>query len=251
MRREDAKQLAGDGDARRAKPGGMPATLQRNLEGYRLQAAQVEIARNRLVALDLLVFTVACAVFNKGQPRDLDVLFRTQNPAVKEPTAAGEALQTIEEGLSLGWLHQDTEAEQFQAFTGLSDQQKLDLLAYCVASSLKPQLSTGREATACELALSLTAASMAGYWRPTRANYLGRIPRDQLLSLGSGLLGDQWSQARSRDKRSELADALERVFAEPEKSPAARSSWKCCNAGCRRAWRSAALRKHRPQPMSR
>lgn len=86
-----------------------------------------------------------------------------------------------------------------------------------MASSLKPQLSTGREATACELALSLTAASMAGYWRPTRANYLGRIPRDQLLSLGSGLLGDQWSQARSRDKRSELADALERVFAEPEK----------------------------------
>ena len=73
--------------------------------------------------------------------------------------------------------------------------------------SLKPQLSTGKEATAYELALSLTDASMAAYWRPTRSNYLGRITRDQLLALGRELLGEQWAQARSRDKKGELADA--------------------------------------------
>ena len=135
----------------------------------------------------------------------------------KEQTAAGDALKAIRQGLPLAWLHQETEAEQFQAFIGLSDKEKLDLLAYCVATSLKPQLSTGNESTACELALSLTDASMAAYWRPTRSNYLGRISRDQLLALGRELLGDQWSQARSRDKKGELADALERAFADPQK----------------------------------
>jgi ParB family chromosome partitioning protein len=91
----------------------------------------------------------------------------------------------------LAWLKPKTEAERFRAFSDLSDKQKLDLLAWCVAGSLKPQLATGREATAYELALSLTATEVAGYWRPTVANYLGRITRDQLLALSRELW--QWS----------------------------------------------------------
>jgi ParB family chromosome partitioning protein len=186
-----------------------------------LQAAQVEIARHRLVALDLLAFTTALSVLTKRSQTILDVQFREQHatPTVqKEQTAAGDALKAIRQGLPLAWLHQETEAEQFQAFIGLSDKEKLDLLAYCVAMSLKPQLSTGKESTACELALSLTDASMAAYWRPTRSNYLGRINRDQLLALGRELLGDEWAQLRHRDMKGHLADSLERAFAEPEKA---------------------------------
>ena len=220
VRREDRKRPADDGEDRTARPRGMPDSLRRDLESYRLQAAQVEIARNRLVALDLLAFTAACSVLTRRPSAPLDVQFKGQyaTPIVqKDQTAAGDALKAIRQGLPLAWLHQETEAEQFQAFIGLSDKEKLDLLAWCVATSLKPQLSTGKEATACELALSLTDASMAAYWRPTRGNYLGRITRDQLLSLGRELLGDQWAQARSRDKKGELADALERAFADPQK----------------------------------
>jgi ParB family chromosome partitioning protein len=218
--REDMKRLADDGDGPTPRPKGMPESLRRDLESYRLQAAQVEIARHRLVALDLLAFTAACSVLAGRPSTGPDVQFRGQygtHAVQKEQTAAGEALKAIREGLPLAWLHQETEAEQFQAFLGLSDKDKLDLLAWCVATSLKPQLSTGKEATACELALSLTDASMAAYWRPTRSNYLGRITRDQLLALGRELLGEQWSQARSRDKKGELADALERAFADPQK----------------------------------
>ena len=35
---------------------------------------------------------------------------------------------------------------------------------------------------------------MAGYWRPAKANYLGRITRDQLLALGRDTLGEAWAQ---------------------------------------------------------
>jgi ParB family chromosome partitioning protein len=221
VRREDMKHLAGDGETRQPKPKGMPETLCRDLEAYRLQAAQAEIARHRLVALDLLAFKIARSTVAMrpvcGGP-DVHFTRHGVTPAVqKEQTVAGEALKTLAESLPMAWLHQETEAEQFQAFLSLSDKEKLDFLAYGVAASLQPQLATGNEATAYELALSLTDASVAAYWRPTRANYLGRITRDQLLGLGRDILGEPWSQARSRDKKGELADALERAFAEPEK----------------------------------
>lgn len=215
VRREDAKLLM-PGEGRRKKPkGSMPESLRRDLEAYRQQAAQVEIARHRLVALDLLVFTAARSVLGHSIGGPLDVQFKRQRPSVKDVTRADDAFDAARDRLPLAWLRQATEAEQFQAFTALSESEKLDLLAYCAASTLKPQLATGNEDTAWEMALSLTDADMAGYWRPTRASYLGRVTRDRLLALGRDLLGSQWSHSRSRDKKGELADALERAFAEP------------------------------------
>jgi ParB family transcriptional regulator, chromosome partitioning protein len=219
VRKQDMKRLAKTDDANGEKPKGLPATLKRDLEASRLQIAQAEIARNRLVALDLLIFTAASNAFRSRSPgfNGLDVLFRTHTPAAKEQTAAGHAVEAIGKALPLAWLKPKSEAEQFRAFSDLSDKQKLDLLAWCVATSLKPQLATGREGTAYELALSLTATEVASYWRPTAANYLGRLTRDQLLALGREILGDPWAQSRHRDKKGELAAQLERAFAEPEK----------------------------------
>jgi ParB family chromosome partitioning protein len=217
VRKGDMKRLATPEDAPAKKPKGMPETLKRDLEAYRLQVAQVEVSKNRLVALDLLIFTAATRALRHGIDGGPDVRFIPHRPAVGEQTAAGHALKAIEKALPLDWLKPKTEAERFRAFTGLSENQKLDLLAFCVASSLQPQLATGNEATACELALSLTDAEVAGYWRPAAANYLGRITRDQLLALGREVLGDEWAQLRHSDKKAHLADQLGRAFAEPEK----------------------------------
>ena len=94
---------------------------------------------------------------------------------------------------------------------------RLRLLAYCVATTLRPQLSTGAEATAYEHALTLTGGNVAAYWRPAKGSYLGRVTRDQLLALGCDILGEPWAQSRSKDKKGALADQLERAFAEPDK----------------------------------
>jgi ParB family transcriptional regulator, chromosome partitioning protein len=220
VKKQDLKRLAKEeaaDDTEEKKPKGMPETLKRDLETRRLQVAQVQIARHRLIALDLLIFTVARSAFGMTLHTGPEVLFKEHDPAVKEQTFAGDTLKAIEKALPLAWPKAKSEAEQFRAFTCLSDTQKLDLLAYCVAASLRPQLGTGKEATAYELALSLTAGSVAAYWRPTAANYLGRITRDQLLALGRELLGDQWAQSRSKDKKGELAAQLERAFADPAK----------------------------------
>lgn len=218
VRKQDMKRLEKPEDAPAKKPKGMPETLKRDLEAYRLQVAQVEMAKHRLVALDLLIFTLAHNAFSRPSIfTGPDARCIEHRPAVKEATAAAHAIEAIKQSLPLAWLKPKTEAERFRAFLDLSDNQKLDLLAFCVASSLKPQLAIGKEATAYEQALSLTDAGVAGYWRPAAANYLGRITRDQLLALGREVLGEEWAQLRHSDKKGHLVEQLARAFAEPEK----------------------------------
>ena len=146
--------------------------------------------------------------------------FREQHatPTVqKEQTVAGDALKAIRQGLSLAWLHQETEAEQFQAFIGLSDKDKLDLLAYCVATSLKPQLSdrpridrlrAGPVADRCQHGRLLASDAEQLSWPDHPRPVAGPRPRVAWRPVGTG---------QSRDKKGELADALERAFADPQK----------------------------------
>lgn len=59
---------------------------------------------------------------------------------------------------------------------------------------------------------------MAGYWRPTKDNFLGRITRDQLLLIGREVLGEGWSQSHASDKKALLVEQLDRAFSNPDKS---------------------------------
>jgi ParB family transcriptional regulator, chromosome partitioning protein len=228
---EDRKQLArllnpdgGDGKPSKAKPkDALPESLCRDLAAYRLQVAQVELAKHPRIAFDLLVFQAASAMLDLPAAGDgADVHFRVSrlNAAGElESTAAADALVTIAKALPVDWLKPKSEAARFEAFRSLPDEAKLDLLAYCVALTLMPKLApaTGNKVTAYDAALSLTAASVASYWRPTQDNFLGRITRDQLLAVGRDVFGERWSQSRFSDKKPSLVGQLHRAFADPEK----------------------------------
>jgi ParB family chromosome partitioning protein len=202
----------------------MPESLRRDLAGYRLQIAQVEMARHPAIALDLLAFHAASSLLSHATPADgPDVHFRQAQLAVlvqNDVTAAGDALKAIEATLPQEWAAHRTENARFAAFRSLSDADKQSILAYCVAMTLQPRLAPDADAkaTAYDDALSLTEGNVAAYWRPTTANYFRRVTRDQLLAIGREVLGDAWSQSRSKDKKSELADQLERAFANPDKA---------------------------------
>ncbi len=88
-----------------------------------------------------------------------------------------------------------------------------------MALTLQPKLAPveGEEATAYDVALSLTGGDVASYWRPGKDSYLGRIPRDQLLALACDTLGEAWAQAHGKDKKAELVDQLDRAFSDPDK----------------------------------
>jgi ParB family chromosome partitioning protein len=228
---EHRKQLArllkadgGDGEPAQAKPKNpFSETLRRDLANYRLQVAQVEIAKHPAIALDLLVFKVASVMLGMHRvPDGPDLLFKRHDAVPttqKAGTPASETLAAIEKSLPDGWRKPKSEAARFEAFRSLPQADKLELLAYCVALTLQPKLAPadGDEATAYDAALALTEASVAGYWRPGKDNYLGRITRDQLLALARDTLGEAWAQSRASDKKASLVEQLDRAFADPAK----------------------------------
>ena len=224
QRKALARLLNDDGcdtDTVPAKPkNALSETLRRDLAAARLQVAQVEIAKNPAIAFDLLVFQVASRML-AGQPCNdgAKVQFHRPRPTSGKAEESIAALATIEQSLPTAWSKPRSEAARFEAFRALPEQAKVELLAYCVALTLQPKLAPAptEEATAYDAALALTGASVAAYWRPTGANFLSRISRDQLLAIARDTLGEPWAQSRVRDNKASLVGQLERAFASPDR----------------------------------
>jgi ParB family chromosome partitioning protein len=216
-----AKAKAGEpGQASVEKPKGLSESLKRDVEVYRLGAAQAEIAKHPAIAFDLLVFKVASNILTMRSPTDgPNVRFEREfaGTAGKDARDFLKAqMEPVAEGLPKAWLEAGSEADQFLAFQQLSDYQKQAILAYCVAVTLQPKLDTGGRPTAYEVALAQSGANVADYWRPTKDAYLSRITKEQLLEIGAGLLGGQkgkqWATTNANEKKGDIAGELHRVF---------------------------------------
>ncbi|HYV39357.1 MAG TPA: ParB/Srx family N-terminal domain-containing protein, partial [Gemmataceae bacterium] len=179
---EQRKQLArllktddGDGDPDVVKPKNpLSESLRRDLAGYRLQAAQVEIAKHLAIAFDLLAFQAASHVVDKRPISDgPDILFRRSHAdrtGQNTSTIAAKALQSMEKSLPANWRKAKSETARFEAFRSLPHADKLRWLGYSVALTLRPKLApaTIDEATAYDMALDLTGGDLSSYWRPAK-----------------------------------------------------------------------------------
>lgn len=222
VRKQDRKNVGLEtGEVKPAKPkDDLPMSLRHDLEAYRLQVARCEIAANADIACDLLAFHAACEILAARPPADgPDVRFRGQAAAPSEggETTASARFARIEQGLPRGWLEAKTGAERFERFRTLPEEDKRSILAFCVASTLRAGLAptTQKDRTAYDVALGLTGADVAAYWRPSKATYLGRLTRERLLGIGKELLGKAWAAKRADQKKGQLVDALDSVFASP------------------------------------
>ncbi|WP_435018432.1 ParB/RepB/Spo0J family partition protein [Tundrisphaera sp. TA3] len=222
---EDKKVVAkgqpdADADDEPEDKPGLSQALIDDLKRYRTQVAQVAFAENPAIAFDLLVFTAAKAVIGNSSIFDgPDVHFRENHlrPSVEPDTAATERLDAIREALPLAWLKEKTEPQQFAAFRKLADEDKHRLMAYCTAMTLQAKLAPGegKQKSAYDTALGLTGVDVAGYWRPTAANFLSRIKREQLLEIGREVLiqGESWAIAMKDAKKAALVAELDAAFA--------------------------------------
>lgn len=221
VRRQDAKKLAAaDGEPVKAdKPKDVPESLKRDLEVYRLGVAQAAIANNPAVAFDLLVFKAAKGALTMRSGSDGPHVSFSRNfggtAGADARSLLASRMEPVAKALPADWLKAKTEAKQFAAFRELTEYQKQALLAYCVAVTLQPKLDGGGEPTAYDVALSLTGVNVAEHWRPTAANYLGRVPKDRLLEIGRKVLlgGDSWANRLRDAKKTTVVAELDAAFA--------------------------------------
>ena len=226
---EATGQAAGkpdDGDAEpiTAKPKDrMPETLRRDLAAYRLQAAQVEIARHPAIALDLLVFHVARRVLDHAAAS----------------RRAGRALQRshADTGRPEGDDAAADAAESHRASPCRSTGCKQKTEAAPVRGV--PRAARRGQAGPAGLLRGADAASRSWPRRRRRGHGLrcrpvaDRSQRRRLLASGQGQLSSAASPAtscwpsaatpsakrgrrpRAKDKKGALVDQLDRAFADP------------------------------------
>ena len=202
---------------------GFSQLLVDDLKAHRLQITRAHLAADFAVAFDLALYALCVDLFGRFGYRSHPLDLRAIEPPLRSSlndlagTAADRLLEAQDRTLDLDWLKLPP-AESFAALAALPTAAKQHLFARCIASCLKPQLAIEDGADpVIESAGRRLTIPFADFWRPTAANYWGRVKKAHGLAIGREILGDRWERDHAGDKKPELAAALETAF-DPAKS---------------------------------
>ncbi len=216
-----------DTDPRAAarKKAGIAIGLADDMRAIRTTIVKTHLQRDFDAAFDLLVFQMARSVFTDGYrytPKALDIsTARTQDaPAIRvndrDFTAWNPAMDDIEDlsHLSLDWMEQPDDPACFMAFCILPEDDKKMLFATAIARTLKGQLAFEHDALPeFEATVARLDIDFAGKVRPTANMFWSRINKSQLLEIARNTLGADWANTHAKQKKTELATAMEKAFA--------------------------------------
>jgi hypothetical protein len=119
---------------------------------------------------------------------------------------ASEVLNGAMEKLDTEWVAIKDEGKRFDKFCELSKSAKEKLVTFCVASSLKISVRGGNKEQ--DRVVDKLNVPFSDYWRPTKENYLSRMPRELLITNFTGARGKQWANdTKEADrKKSDLVE---------------------------------------------
>ena len=224
-RDDEISRYSANGEQAMRKECGFSQLLVDDLKAHRLQITRAHLAADFDIAFDLALYALCVDLFDRSgyrsHPLDLRAIETPLRSSLNDlsGTAADRLLEAQGNALDLDWLKLPP-AESFAALAALPSETKQRLFARCIALCLKPQLAIEDGADpVIEAAGRRLAIPFADYWRPTAANYWGRVKKAHGLAIGREILGDRWARDHAGDKKPELAAALETAF-DPAKSTA-------------------------------
>jgi ParB family chromosome partitioning protein len=196
---------------------GFSQLLVDDLKAHRLLITKAHLASDFGVAFDLALYSLCVDLLELGyRDRPLDLRVNETRPQSSlndlAGTPADRLLEAHRNALDLDWLARPP-AEGFAALAALPTESKQRLFAWCVAACFKPQLAIENQADpVLESAGRRLAIPFADYWRPTAANYWGRVKKAHGLAIANAILGERWARDHADDKKPALAAALETAF---------------------------------------
>ena len=215
--------LPKDREAEARKEAGVGIGLADDLRSIRTALAKAKLAGDFEAAFDLMLFQLGRSVFTDGyKAHALDIAVRetADRPAMRMNDAdfaswsPGEAMLEDRSGLSFDWLEIEDDGESFAALRALSQAEKQALFAACVARTVKGQLAFEPLARPeLEVTVARLDIDFASHVRPTADMLWSRINKGRILDIARSVLSPAWASARSKNKKPDLAKAMEEAFA--------------------------------------
>jgi ParB family transcriptional regulator, chromosome partitioning protein len=197
---------------------GFSQLLVDDLKAHRHQITRAHLAGNFEVALDLALYALCIDLFRdfRHHPQPLELRATEADPRCSlndlSGTPADRWIEAQGAALDLDWLKLPP-AQGFAALAALPVDAKQRLFAWCIASTLRPQLAIEHRADpVLEAAGRRLQIPLADFWRPTAANYWNRAKKAHSLDIGRQILGERWARDHADDKKPTLAAALETAF---------------------------------------
>ena len=226
----------GDAEAEARKEAGVGIGLADDLRAIRTAIVKSQLACDFEAAFDLLLFQLARSVFTSGYHNDaLDIrvaetpdrpAMRVNDDAFGTINVGEKHLEIDRAGQKLDWTGLP-DAEAFAELRALPEQDKRTLFASCVARTLKGQLAfepkarAEVEATVARLDIDFAAAVRGNRDQVWTADLLwSRLRKDRILAIARGTLGETWAQAEAKQKKADIAKAMENAFAHGDGIPA-------------------------------
>ena len=226
----------GDAEAEARKEAGVGVGLADDLRAIRTGIVKSQLACDFDAAFDLLLFQLARSVFTSGYHDDALDIRAVETPDRSAIRVNDDAFGTVNVGekhleidrtaQKLDWTGLP-DAEAFAELRALPEQDKRTLFASCVARTLKGQLAFEPkarpevEATIARLDTDFAAAVRGNRDQVWTADLLwSRLRKDRILAIASETLGETWAQAEAKQKKAEIAKAMQDAFAHGDDVPA-------------------------------
>ena len=226
----------GDAEAEARKKAGVGIGLADDLRAIRTAIVKSQLACDFDAAFDLLLFQLARSVFTNGYHDDaLDIrvaetpdrpAMRVNDDAFGTINVGEKHLEIDRAGQKLDWTGLSDD-EAFAELRALPERDKRALFASCVARTLKGQLAFEPkarpevEATVARLDIDFAAAVRGNRDQVWTADLLwSRLRKDRILAVARETLGETWAQAETKQKKADIAKAMQDAFAHGDGVPA-------------------------------
>ncbi|QQC68007.1 ParB/RepB/Spo0J family partition protein (plasmid) [Paraburkholderia ginsengisoli] len=196
--------------------------LSRRLTAHRTAAVQIELARNPVAALAVLMHRLIPVVFSERY-----VCVYDQHAADVRATCSHDRLLQAADDMetSAAWQEISAEREKWAALLPkrFSDvlpwlmAQREDvmsnLFAFCVASTVN-SVSESNGSHPVNLLLNLLDVDMAKYWTPTRASYLNHVSKARIVEVVAQAVSAEAAAPLEKLKKAAAAETAERLLAD-------------------------------------
>ena len=207
------------------KAAGLTNNLAEEMRLVRNAVVKGHLANDFEAAFDLAAYEMSLSAFAANiygaRPLAMTLNGTTDRPlgsreeqAAFETTSPGIGLlESNREGLPLDWLAEKDPGRRFLAFTDLPLGDRQRLFAAATARALNKQLSFDHGAHAeTEATIARLDIPFEAIWRPDLNRFWTQMRKGEMLGIARRTLGPEWAAAHAKDKKHELAEAMDAAF---------------------------------------